>query len=149
MRTSWLKVLDQRLGYKPDPEKWKHNSQLAGKHSFTIRSVLDNCSFISPVERMRVYELLEWLEEHKPVEPVSPHEHLPGLLDWIESHPQAERTYVEGDNERHAGNGVPFIDTEYLIEGRTFRVSTYPDWDNYSQDCTIYMDDVPISIVEN
>ena len=144
MKTSWIAVLDQRKGYTPDPEKWKHNSQLVGKHAYTIRAVLDNVSYITPVERMRVYELLEWLEEHKPVEPACV-KWLDGLRDWIETHPRTDYTYEEGDYERYAGNGVPSITSTYLIEGRKFLVSTYPDWDNYQEDCSIYMDDVLIS----
>lgn len=148
MKTTWFKVLDDRLGYKPDPDKWEKNTAMLEKHKFYVAAVKSNPKFYTPLERVRVAELLEWLEEHKPREAEDPHCYLGGLLEWIESHEEIDSTCVDGDYKQWAGMGIPWITKTYRVGDRLFKVSTYPDWDNYGTDCTIYMNDIPVSIME-
>lgn len=148
MKTTWFKVLDGRLGYKPDPDKWEQNTAMLEKHKYYIANVQSNPKLYTPLERVRVVELLEWLEEHKPREAEDPHDYLEGLQEWVESHEEIESTCVDGDYEQWAGMGIPWITKTYQVGDRLFKVSTYPDWDNYSSDCTIYMNDIPVSIME-
>lgn len=55
---------------------------------------------------------------------------------------------AEGD-DTYAGNEIPDVEHHYRLYGKLVVLRTYPDWDNYQEDFTIYLDDVRIAVCEN
>ena len=55
----------------------------------------------------------------------------------------------KGDPELYAGMSVPTTHYIWNVNGHEVKVVTYPDWDNYAEDITIWVDSVVVATYEN
>ena len=101
-------------------------------------------STLSNIDARWVATLLKQLENPKP------HPSVYGLREWLDTHTCISLTRVpHPDPDEWAGNAIPTRTWTYEIEGHKFSRVTHPDWDNYQEDESIFMDGKLVSLEEN
>jgi hypothetical protein len=71
------------------------------------------------------------------------------IISFFDSQLPTDETYIECDDS-HAGNRIPTIFKDYVINDVKIRLASFPDWDNYSTDYSLTINDNRyIRLIEN